>query len=53
MVLKMNKNPGNRGNALKEIELLNKLNHQNIVAYMGTVVHEGLVYLIFSFSNKI
>ena len=29
------------GNALKEIELLNKLNHENIVAYMGTVVHEG------------
>lgn len=28
-------------NALKEIELLNKLNHPNIVAYMGTVVHEG------------
>ncbi|CAG2164229.1 unnamed protein product [Oppiella nova] len=27
-------------NALKEIELLNKLNHENIVAFMGTVVHE-------------
>jgi hypothetical protein len=30
------------GNALKEIELLNKLNHENIVAFMGTVVHEGI-----------
>ena len=26
---------------MKEIELLNKLNHQNIVSFMGSVVHEG------------
>ncbi|KAH9526523.1 Dual specificity testis-specific protein kinase 2, variant 2 [Dermatophagoides farinae] len=51
MVLKMNKNPGNRGNALKEIELLNKLNHQNIVAYMGTVVHEGGLHPLLEYIN--
>lgn len=34
------------GNALKEIELLNRLNHRNIVAFMGTVVHEGSLNLI-------
>ncbi|KAI2809943.1 Dual specificity testis-specific protein kinase 2, partial [Blomia tropicalis] len=51
MVLKMNKEAGNRGNALKEIELLNKLNHENIVSYMGTVVHEGALHPLLEFIN--
>lgn len=39
------------GNALKEIELLNKLNHRNIVAFMGTVVHGGTLHPLLEYIN--
>ncbi|RWS20320.1 tyrosine kinase-like protein 4 [Leptotrombidium deliense] len=51
MVLKMNKHPANRSNALREIELLNKLNHPNVVAFMGTVVHEGQLHPLLEYLN--